>query len=280
MSDCLSWGEVSAQRGEEREESSLLRLMSLLPTVVVPSSGSTASFGAAELARHTGLFQFLSKTLLGSLDGAHAGVGRGEPPLISIECAEGLCSPALEKVYELGRRRHQVARPGGCSEIAGMEALHVHGGQEQNELFLWCAAPPDAEEGFCSCGFRVDPDAKAGFSTTPCAPRFAESACVAELSSASRGVARGVNGLRCLLLVRVLLGECLAVASWDAASCGAWPVQQEGAPYDSLCAPVSGEGGAAADREFAVRHLSQALPLFRITYRHEAACRCSLCACA
>eukprot|EP00406_Dinophysis_acuminata_P040708 CAMPEP_0179377994 /NCGR_PEP_ID=MMETSP0797-20121207/89108_1 /TAXON_ID=47934 /ORGANISM="Dinophysis acuminata, Strain DAEP01" /LENGTH=711 /DNA_ID=CAMNT_0021094055 /DNA_START=96 /DNA_END=2228 /DNA_ORIENTATION=+ len=259
LSEFLSWQEHSVQRREEQEEDRIVRSMSRLPSMLAPR-GSPSGCTRAELAPQSGLFRFLAAALLGAFAcPGHSGGGRGRGglPALSVERIEELRNPDLQRSYELGLREFVDAHPAGCARLADEEALRVLGPPvDCNEVFLWHSAPPDEIERICSDGF------------TPVATGAGTG------QAGAGGAARGGGGhaptdVRCSLLVRVLLGES-AVAEGTAATRAAHPRGPgETDAYDSVRTVHFSADGVLDYSEHVVRRPSQALPLFRVFYRHE-----------
>mmetsp|Transcript_79537 Transcript_79537/g.247023 ORF Transcript_79537/g.247023 Transcript_79537/m.247023 type:complete len:746 (-) Transcript_79537:79-2316(-) len=273
LSECLAWHEVCAQQSEEREEDGVLRLMSTLPSIAVPLKCTAPEYSVVDWDRQTGLFQFVARTLLASPRGqAEPGSARtwGEPPQLCVQRVQGLCNPTLQQAYELALQRCRAMHPDGCTGLQDNGLLRVLGtGVECNEAFLWHLAPADALERICHEGLRAQRGGQPAAGARGTGLFCAETASGAELDVVAEGDVGDPKSDRCLLLVRVLLGvsrETTDEALWDAQ----WSCAEDGTqPCDSICV-VRRAGGSAADyRGHVVRCSAQALPLFRVFYRHE-----------
>ena len=87
------------------------------------------------------------------------------------------------------------------------------------------------------------------------------------------------QGMRCVLVSRVLLGESLILKRTGADVQGQTraPNQRNGVPYDSLTAAPRANGGVVDHMEFVVFEDDRILVQFLIFYKHDAMCRCNGC---
>merc|ERR1712151_644018 len=115
-------------------------------------------------------------------------------------------NPILQQAYELGVEKFIAGHPKGCNMMID-GALPVLGSSKDcNECFLWHGASLDAIEQICCNGFNpvvssADGDQAYGGLC------FSENAFMSELKSTHDNDEKENTGFRCLLFVRVLLGE-------------------------------------------------------------------------
>mmetsp|Transcript_92083 Transcript_92083/g.204402 ORF Transcript_92083/g.204402 Transcript_92083/m.204402 type:complete len:734 (+) Transcript_92083:42-2243(+) len=269
LSECLSWHEISTQRGEEREEEGLLRFVSTLPSALTVSIAHR-EYTTTEWGSGTDLFQFIAKVLVNSLS-SHRRCDESDelcdPPILSINQIEGVCNPSLQQAYELGMQRTLSVHSNGVTTISEIEALRVLG-SDCNEVFLWQGVPMDKVDQICREGF----DCRSESELSTCVPlRFEENASLSDIRGNLGSNTSASQTTRCLVLARVLLGESLAVR--EASSLSAQkphPQTNTSQSYDSLRVLRCDEGGVQDHREYRVYYSHQALPIFRIFYSHEA----------
>jgi hypothetical protein len=86
------------------------------------------------------------------------------------------------------------------------------------------------------------------------------------------------GGLRCLLVVRVCLGEPHRAS--DSCSNMKRPPERPDAcgPLSSVVGLKLTEGGKLQHREYVVYRETQTLPQYAVWYRHSATCKCTHCA--
>ena len=87
------------------------------------------------------------------------------------------------------------------------------------------------------------------------------------------------QGMRCVLVARVLLGESLILKHTDVEvqRRTSPPKQQNGVPYDSVTVARRRNGGVVDHMEFVVFDDDRILVQFLIFYKHDAMCQCNGC---
>jgi len=79
------------------------------------------------------------------------------------------------------------------------------------------------------------------------------------------------DGTKCMFLARVMLGSSLP--RWRKCT----DVTTVGPDFDSICAMPREYQGSVDFPEMVIYQKGQALPCFKIEYKHESSCRCNLC---
>ena len=85
-------------------------------------------------------------------------------------------------------------------------------------------------------------------------------------------------GLRCLLVVRVCLGEPHRAKAGDKSMKRAPDRQDQRGPLSSVVGLKENEGGVLQHREYVVYRETQTLPQYAVWYRHASECQCTHCA--
>ena len=141
-----------------------------------------------------------------------------------------------------------------------------------NEALLYHGAPSDIIESVCTGGFMPQ------LGGTRTGGLFGVGTYFAAHSSKSDIYTRpDADGERCILLTRVCLGEP-HYTNVPMREATLPPPRGPGRPRcDSVVARTVTDGGCVAHPEFVVYQAYQALPQYRIRYRHAAGCLCSNC---
>lgn len=284
FSEIFGWHEVCAQLAEEREHEALFNFVSTLASCHCSTDPQEAPYVATSWGPHTCIHRLVTRILLGSLQGhrlpPHAeGAAFCDPPILGIEHVESISNPALQHAYEAAMKFIINRHPHGCTTLpAEVEALQVTGRgiRDINELFLWYGTSLDFADHTCVKG----PDRRPGIFGDGL--YFAESASAADLNAVlEAGDVDVRGGVRCLLLVRVLLGESVAVSSAlhaETTRAPLRPSEQDGvACCDSVYGVTRSCGGVLDYPEHVVYNSAHALPVFRVYYRHDTLCRCCVC---
>jgi large subunit ribosomal protein L40e len=195
-------------------------------------------------------------------------------PLLTISRIERVQNPRLVDVYKacIGCIEG-LNRP--CAPAIPDVNAPLLVGSTLNEYFLFHGAPSAVLQRICEGGFdprRGGANAGKMFGT---GTYFAENASKADRYSEPSGGAAG--GERSVLMARVCLGAThVTRVSMPTATMP--PDRQDGkAPLDSVTAEKATQGGAVDLREYVVYTASQALPEYRIWYKHDQRCECARC---
>ena len=139
-----------------------------------------------------------------------------------------------------------------------------------NEVFLFHGASSEVIEKIMLEGFDPQRGGEAA------GAMFGIGAYFARNLSKCDFYARG-NRRRHVLLSRVLLGHPYVAKQSLGQQVRRPPDGPSGEACDSVMALTRAEGGVVDHREYVIFERSRALPLFRISYEHEADCKCHMC---
>lgn len=223
-----------------------------------------------ELAESTAMFLFLERYLVRAVTSHRQAIGSKEwcsAPRLEVVSIRSICTQSLLKEYALFRSRVQSELSEGCQDLPGIQGPAAWSSRAScNEFFLLHGASAEIVASITRSGF--DPQ-RGGES---CGRMFGVGAYFADLASKSdRYALPDSNGIRTIIVARVLLGNCFPAFE-------ALPdLRRAPDGYHCICGITRAEGGSVDHREYVVYKGQQALPLFAVQYKHEPDCACATC---
>eukprot|EP00930_Biecheleria_cincta_P017215 TRINITY_DN13753_c0_g1_i1.p1 TRINITY_DN13753_c0_g1~~TRINITY_DN13753_c0_g1_i1.p1 ORF type:complete len:1005 (+),score=127.51 TRINITY_DN13753_c0_g1_i1:23-3016(+) len=160
-------------------------------------------------------------------------------PLFAIQRIVFINNPQLLRLYRAQQLLYQTYK---CRPMVGVRARTPKRPHDGNEFFLWHACSDAAASNICQQGFESQPGRHV---------RFAESAISADVRAK-----QNASGVRCQVLARVLVGKAKRISR-----------------KRSAVASVT----AGCGDDFIINHQYEALPLFRVYYKHARTCACNCC---
>lgn len=174
-----------------------------------------------------------------SIEEAPRQVATEQCPIFAIQRIVYINNPQLLKLYRSQQVQCQAYK---LKPMVGVRARAPKQPHDGNEFFLWHACSDVAASNICQQGFEPQPGRPQ--------VRFAESAISADVHAK-----RNASGVRCQVLARVLVGKAKRMSRKKSAV---------------------GSVTAGGD-EFIINHQYEALPLFRVYYKHARTCTCNCC---
>lgn len=160
-------------------------------------------------------------------------------PIFAIQRIVFINNPHLLRLY---RSQQVLCETLKLRPMVGVRARTPKRPHDGNEFFLWHACSDAAASNICQQGFELQPGRHV---------RFAESAISADVHAK-----RNASGVRCQVLARVLVGKAKRISR-----------------KRSAMASVT----AGCGDEFVINNAYEALPLFRVYYKHARTCTCNCC---
>mmetsp|Transcript_140761 Transcript_140761/g.449978 ORF Transcript_140761/g.449978 Transcript_140761/m.449978 type:complete len:599 (+) Transcript_140761:45-1841(+) len=202
-----------------------------------------------------------------------------ESPRILVEKIEQVFNPRLLEKYILELQHMTGLSRGGCETVLPPDhplLLEPACGVQMNECLLFHGGKDADLDRICQAGF--DPRL-GGQSTGRLFGRgtyFAENFSKADLYAGSRPFGKP-SGTMSVLVARVALGQ--AYRTLVPMNDIALPPQRPGTrdPYDAVWVRPKEDGGCVDHAEYVIYKDSQAVPMYRIRYRHDESCWCSRC---
>lgn len=228
------------------------------------------------------IYSYLEQGLRDSLQG-HRGCLRDPsicpPPLLHVEKIEEVFNPRLLEKYMLELQQMNGLHRFGCSQnicMLGHAKLEPTFDSDLNEVLLYHGANTKDVDLISEAGFDPRRGGQSAGRLFGFGTYFAEAFSKADLYSGPTPFKRDTGKL-CVLVARVALGEALAshVPLQDLRMPPERPNMRH--PYDSVWAPKRSEGGCVDHREYIIYKDSQAIPVYRIWYRHDTDCECARC---
>ena len=209
----------------------------------------------------------------------------GTPPRVVVSRIMEVKNPPKQRLYEAARQDVLQRNPQGCSPIPGIEAISCGSSLNEHLLLHGCRLPAcdriakqglDPQRGGESVGFMF------GKGTY-----FAQNASKSDMyTTCSRCHDRPAkkcqhwDGERCIVVARVLLGECMMVTQEKLSSNIRAPERPDGTDgelYDSLAAQTKENGGRVDHMEFVIFKEHMALVQYLVYYYHDWNCWCHNC---
>ena len=258
------------------------QLLSSFPDVdTISSQGSSLVVKPVPAGRplHSALSRFFLASMTQHRESACSDQFCQAPQVEITRICEIINRDSLEQ-YRHARKVLGQRRPQGCSSIQGISAYKCEveaGHVTLNECVLFHGCPFGVVESIQKHGFDTQRGGEATGAMFGTGTYFAENASKSDRyttcseCSSCRGC-KHPQAERCILVVRVLLGETKAVTTEDCRSCKRAP---EGC--DSVTAQNKSNGGKVDHTEFVVYKDPQALVRWLIYYRHKSDCECHNC---
>ena len=199
-------------------------------------------------------------------------------PSYKVLKIERILNPRLQTDYQVQldniRGKHGNRPVTALAPLPGDDYIPIVKGYQAvsgscwSERFLFHGAPFDSIDAICEGGLDYR---RAG---AHMGALFGMGTYLAEDSSKSDIYARpdAASGVKCMLVCRACLGETYYTRQ---------QLQGISMPPDHQCDSVTAlrrdEGGCVDHREYVLYERGQALPEYRIYYRHEHGCQCSIC---
>ena len=209
------------------------------------------------------------------------------PPKVIITGVEEVVNPAQQHLYEAARNGEVMQRnPQGCEAIPNITAFKcasVHASVDLNEHLFFHGCPLDACKRIARQGLHPQRGGEAVGSLFGKGAYFAQNASKCDMyttcsecsAHAKRTDCRHAQGERCVLVVRVLLGNSHKQSTPYSGHRA--PERADGELYDSLTALSREQGGAVDHMEFIIFEKSLAFVRYLVRYRHCRTCECHIC---
>ena len=197
-------------------------------------------------------------------------------PRYEVDRIEHICTPRLQAKY-LTEVQDIIGlcNKGGLNDrLLDVDALRVHSyhGLDLNEFMLFHGADSKLIDRLTKQG--LDPR----YAGKHRGKMFGAGVYFATNSSKSDNYTKpDAQGLRCLLVVRVCLGEPHRADQKDHTIKLPPDRADSRGPKNSVIGLVEAEGGPLKFREYVVYKETQSLPQFAIWYRHSEGCQCTHC---
>ena len=207
----------------------------------------------------------------------HRGPARGdphrEPPKFVVKRVNNILNPRLQEKYLVEVQDLVGLCESHCSPCP-LDAISVQtfSGKDMNEYLLFHGAPADKIERMQNQG--LDPR----YAGNHFGAMFGSGSYFAPNSSKS-DIYTDVNqqGERCILLVRVCVGEASMAKEYDK-KLRMLPERSDGrGPLSLVVAVTQNHGGAVEYPEVVVYQAAQALSQYAIWYTHASDCKCTHC---
>ena len=203
-----------------------------------------------------------------------------DPPKVEITRLCESINPNIADQYRQARKLLAERRLDGCTPLLGITAFKCaveDGHVNLNEFLVFHGCPFGAVQSILEKGLDPQRGGEAAGHLFGTGAYFAENASESDFyttcseCSSCRGC-KHPEAERCILVVRVILGETKAVTTED---CKSWRRAPDG--YDSVTAQKRSDGGVLDHREFVVYKEQMALLRWLIFYRHKTDCECHNC---
>lgn len=265
--------------GISEKANSALDAMVLQCLSHLPRKNSYTRYGLSELDKASPIFEFLKSKILASLVQHRRSYGDTHwcpAPQIEVQRIERVFNPRLLDEYAVAQNRVMGLSRNGATKNVSMDhgiVLDPAYGVNLNEALLFHGAKD--HDLICRAGFDPRRGGQTAGRMFGAGSYFGENFSKADQYAGEEPFVRN-KGTMCVLIARVLLGESHATK----AAAPDWampPLRDPDNPYDSVWAMKRAEGGCVDFREYIVYCGGQALPYFRVWYRHSEACDCSRC---
>ena len=210
-------------------------------------------------------------------------------PDVEITNIDEVVHPTKQKAYDAARSGEVLQRnPHGCSVIQGIKAFKCAaeaGCLDFNEYLLFHGCPWHRVDEIARRGIDPQRGGEAVGSMFGRGAYFAQNASKSNLytncsecqRSATFQGCRHAEGERCVIAVRVILGETKMATTEDYSQIIRAPDRISGEPFESISAVTKENGGKVDHMEFVIFDRQLALVRYLIFYRHKRQCCCHNC---
>ncbi|CAE7828606.1 Tnks [Symbiodinium sp. CCMP2592] len=211
-----------------------------------------------------------------------------DPPQVEITRIREIMNPYIQGLYRHAREGLARSRPAGCEPPHGISAFMCdYGHVNLNEYLLFHGCPSGAVDSILEKGLDPQRGGEAAGNMFGTGAYFAENASKSDFYTtcsecSSCKDCKHPQAERCILVVRVLLGETKVVTAQVRKDYAekkkdfrSWKRAPEGC--DSVTAENLQNGGVVDHREFVVYKEQQSLVRWLIYYRHKSDCECHNC---
>ena len=210
-------------------------------------------------------------------------------PDVEVTYVEEVVNPARQRAYETTRSNDILRRNHhGCSAIPGITAFKCtveDDCRDLNEYLLFHGCPQHRVDDIAWHGIDPQRGGEAVGSMFGRGAYFAQNASKSDLyttcsdchGSATFKDCYHLEGERCIVIVRVMLGETKLATTHEFSHTIRAPERPNGEPFESITAAPKDSGGIVDHHEFIIFDKQLALVRYLVYYRHKPSCQCRSC---